>query len=151
MRVLRQTDPLVDDQRRPVKDVLRFLNDTAVKLDGLAATYSLAASYPESFTPPFIEADDLGQVVIAAHTRFYGDGTSVDVDGGTISTGEAAGSVLRFYYDDSQHAGGAVTYLYTVDPTAAPIQSGARHVVGKVEIPASGTQDGTYLLPPGAL
>lgn len=118
----------------------------------LKAETSLTGSYPSNFTAPLISADDLGNVTIVTHDRIYGTPSlnpTVSVAGDVIATGEAAGSILRFYYVDPSRAGGAVTYLYTVDPAAPPVQTGDTHSVGVVEIPVSGTLDGTDLKPPG--
>jgi len=120
--------------------------------DELKAETSLTGSYPANFTAPLLSADDLGNVTIVTHDRVYGKPSlnpTVSVTGDTIATGEAAGSVLRFYYVDPSRAGGAVTYLYTVDPAAPPVQTGDTHSVGVVAIPVTGTTDGTDLKPPG--
>lgn len=123
-------------------------NDAA---DATSAESSIVNSYIDStsFTAPLIQSDNLGDVTIKTHTRVYGNGSTVSVNGTTISTGEAAGNILRFYYDDSSRAGGSVTYAYTVDPAAFPVQSGDRHSVGVVTVPATGTDGGDYLKPPG--
>ena len=139
---------LVDTNGTPTDDALRTLNALIGGFVAFADQYALETSYPDDFTPPFIQADDLGNVTIAAHRRYYGDGTSVAVDGGSLATGELNPSVVFVYYDDTRRAGGAVTYEWSTTP---PVQAGTRHVVGRVEIPAAGTQDGTYLYPPGHL
>lgn len=172
---LQRTSPLVDGIKMPTDDTLRTLNalikatndnsSTSGDISALSARvdtvetdlatlnqeFALQGSYPESFVAPLIQADNTGAVSIVGHTRFYADGTSVTVDPDTILSGQAATKVLRFYYDDPTMAGGAVTYLFTVDPAAAPIQMTGRHVVGKVTIPAGGPNNGTYLFPPGHL
>lgn len=120
--------------------------------DALKEETSLTGSYPSNFTAPLLSADDLGNVTIANHDRVYGNSTlnpTVSVTGDTIATAEVAGSVLRFYYVDSTRVGGAVTYLYTVDPATPPVQTGDTHSVGVVTIPATGTVDGADLKPPG--
>lgn len=117
-----------------------------------AAETSIVNSYITGFTPPLLTISDTGLVTIANHTRVYGDSTlnpSVSVTGGTISTGLPAGSAIRVYYDDPSRAGGGVTYQYTVDPAAPPVQSGNRHSVGAGVVPATGTEDGGYVRPPG--
>ncbi len=113
---------------------------------------SIANSYVENFTPPLLSADSTGVVTIANHDRHYGDSTlnpTVSVTGDTIATGSASGSVIRVYYDDATRAGGAVTYQFTVDPAAPPVQGGSRHSVGAVTIPVAGSSDGNYVKPPG--
>lgn len=115
---------------------------------------SLVNSYidPTSFTAPLISADSSGNVTIANHSRTYGDSTlnpMVHVTGATIATGASPLSVVRIYYTDATRAGGAITYLFTVDPASPTPQGGNTHAVGAVEIPAAGTSDGNYLKPPG--
>lgn len=113
---------------------------------------SLVNSFPTSFVAPLISADSLGNVTIANHSREYGDSVlnpTVAVTGGVIATGAAAASVVRVYYNDPARAGGTVTYLFTVDPAAPPVQSGNTHSVGAVTIPAAGSQGGNGVRPPG--
>lgn len=113
---------------------------------------SLVNSYVSNFTPPVISADNTGLVTIANHDRVYGDpilNPTVAVTGNTVATGKAAGTIVRIYYNDSTRAGGAVTYLFTVDPAPPPVQGGDTHSVGAVEIPAAGSVGGGYVRPPG--
>lgn len=120
--------------------------------DALNAEASLVNSYITGFTSPLIKSDSTGLVTIANHSRVYGDSIlnpTVSVTGGTISTGAAAGSTVRVYYDDPSRAGGTVTYAYTVDPAAPPVQGNGRHSVGAVTVPAAGNQDGRFVAPPG--
>lgn len=112
---------------------------------------SLVNSFVKNPSNP-ISANSTGVVFIADHQRQYGDPTlnpTVSVTGGSLTTGATPGQTVRVYYDQPSRAGGAVTYQFTVDPAAAPVQSGNRHSVGAVEIPATGTQDGKGLQPPG--
>lgn len=113
---------------------------------------SLTSSYITNFTTPLISADSSGNVTIANHDRVYGDpalNPTRAVTGGSVSTGATSPSIIRVYYDDPTRAGGSVTYQFTVDPAAPPAQSGNRHSVGAVQIPAAGTQDGNFVKPPG--
>lgn len=74
-------------------------------------------------------------ITIIAHTRYYADGTSAMVNGATVPT--TGPSVVNYvYYDDPARTGGAVPYV--VD-TIAPVQTGDRHVVGAVSVPAAGS------------
>jgi len=146
-----QSNPFVDSAGRLVNAALQLINGFDSTLTGLSSQYSLETSYPDGFTGNLIEADDLGNVTVANHDRVYGDGKSVAVTGSVIATGESAGEVIHVYYDDPKREGGAVVYAYTVYPTTPPIQTGSRHVVGRVEIPAVGTQAGTWLHAPGYL
>jgi hypothetical protein len=120
--------------------------------DAQAAETSLVNSYVTGFTPPLIEADEFGGVTIANHQRVYGDSTlnpTVAVTGASIPTIAIPGQVVRVYYDDPTRAGGPVTYQYTIDPAAPPVQTGNRHSVAAVTIPATGTEIGKFVRPPG--
>lgn len=77
-------------------------------------------------------------ITIASHTRMYADGTSVAVNGASaVATGP--GDVDYVSYSDPNREGGAVTYIISTTP---PVQTGNTHVVGAVEIPATGTAQG---------
>lgn len=77
-------------------------------------------------------------ITIAAHTRYYADGTSVPVNGGTaIATGPL--EVDYISYVDADRSGGDVTYIVATTP---PVQTGDTHVVGAVQIPDAGTVEG---------
>lgn len=88
----------------------------------------------DSYTNPVstLTAASDGTVTVAAHSRVYGNGTSVSVNSGTV-TGQS-GSVT-IYYTDAARAGGAVSYMGTASPIA---QTGDTHIVGQVTIPAMG-------------
>lgn len=121
--------------------------------DSVTSDTSLVNSYPANPSPaPLISANNTGSVTISNHQRVYGDSTlnpTVAVTGGIIGTGQPTGSVIRVYYNDPARAGGAVTYLYTVDPSPPPVQTGNVHSVGAVEIPAAGSVDGGPVRAPG--
>ncbi len=108
-----------------------------------------------SWTSPgsVLSATDAGSnatISIAAHTRNYGDGTTVSVNSGSL-TGKSYSTTYYIYYDDPNTAGGAVTYVATTSPTtAAPNKASGRHAVGAVTTPAAAgapTSGGT--VPPG--
>ncbi len=94
-----------------------------------------------------LSADSGGVINISAHARDYADTTSVAVNAGSIS-GFSEGQFVRVYYDDAARAGGTVSYQGTI---AEVTQTGARHVVGGVTIPAAGSppSEGTGTTPPG--
>lgn len=120
--------------------------------DSTSAESSLVNSYISNFTPPVITADSTGLITISNHDRVYGNSSlnpTVSVTGGNIASGQVAGSIVRIYYNDPTRAGGAVTYLYTVDPATPPVQGGNTHSVGAVEIPSAGSVDGGWVRPPG--
>lgn len=77
-----------------------------------------------------------GGITITAHTRIYGDGTSVAVNSGSLLS-LAYSSLYFVYYDDAARAGGAVTYAATTSQTTAT-QTGNRHLVGRVFTPPLG-------------
>jgi hypothetical protein len=121
---------------------------------GAMAESSLVSSFivAGSFTPPLISISSTGGVTIATHQRQYGDTTlnpTVSVTGTTISTTGVNPDVVRVYYNDPTRAGGAVTYLDTIDPAPPPVQGGNTHSVGAGTVPAAGTQDGNFIQPPG--
>lgn len=116
------------------------------------AELSLNNSYVSNFTAPLISADSSGNVTVANHDRVYGDSVlnpTVAVTGSVINTGATAGQVVRIYYEDASRSGGAVSYLFTVDPATSPPQSGDTHVVAAVSIPATGTVEGKERKQPG--
>jgi len=85
-------------------------------------------------------------ITIAAHTRYYADGTSVAVLAGTVIA-TASDDIDYVFYVDASRAGGGVTYQVS---TTAPVQSGDTHVVGAVTVPATGsTGGGRGPRPPG--
>lgn len=106
-----------------------------------------------SFTAPLLTATSALAVTIKTHTRIYGKPSlnpNRSVTGATITaTGAVAGDTVRIYYNDPTRAGGAVTYLFTIDPAPAPVQGGNLHSVGAVLIPAAGTNNGKFFQPPG--
>lgn len=120
--------------------------------DSTAAEQSIINSYVTNFAgASVLAADSTGQVTVVNHDRVYGDSTlnpTVSVIGGVIATGFTAGTTARIYYDDPMREGGGVSYQFTTDAAVAT-QSGSRHSVGAVEIPAAGTADGGYVQPPG--
>ncbi len=96
---------------------------------------ALASSYIE---PGSVLSATPLVITIADHTRFYSDGTSVAVSGGTVQA-TAADDIDYVFYEDVARAGGAVTYVVTLDP---PAQTGDTHVVGAVMVPLSGSAEG---------
>lgn len=84
-----------------------------------------------------------GAVTIANHTRRYTDG-DIAVQGATLQTGLPAGTAVSIAYDDADRKGGVVTFVaYQDDADAfADATHPARHYVGFVTIPATGTSTG---------
>lgn len=79
-------------------------------------------------------------ITIAAHTRYYSDGTSAAVNGGSVAAiidGDNRTDYVS--YSEPERNGGTVTYEASL---TAPVQTGDTHVVGAVQIPTAGTADG---------
>lgn len=116
-----------------------------------AADSSLASSGVSGLTMTATDAGANATITISAHTRIYGDGTSVAVSGGTV-TGLAYSTGFFVYYDQASRAGGAVTYQATTSAATAA-QTGDRHSLGAVTTPAAAgpPNDGNINLPPGVV
>lgn len=150
---------LVDAQNATAAALAAATAATAAAAAANAAASSVTSesSLVNSFVTGFagaspLSADSAGNVTIANHSRQYGDTTlnpTRAVTGAVLATGQVNPALVRIYYDDPTRAGGAVTYHFTVDPAAAPVQGGNRHVVGAVTIPAAGAANGGYVRPPG--
>lgn len=110
-----------------------------------AAETEAREALSQSYVNPtqVLTATSSGVVSIAAHSRIYGDGSSVSVNSGSVS-GFGEGDYVTIYYDDAAREGGAVAYSGT---TSAVAQSGNRHVVGSVTIPAAGAGTTTGVSP----
>jgi len=77
-------------------------------------------------------------ISVAAHTRYYADGTTAAVNAGTVAA-TAAGDTDYVSYSDPSRAGGTVAFVAS---TTAPVQTGDIHVVGAVNVPMTGTASG---------
>lgn len=112
---------------------------------------ALATSGTSGLTITATDAGSNVTVSISAHTRVYGDGTSVSVNSGNI-TALAYSTVYYIYYDQASRAGGAVTYQATTSQATAA-QTGDRHSLGAVTTPAAaaGPVTGSPNLPPGVV
>lgn len=132
-------------------DAAQTAADTAnAAADSTTATTSLANSYVDGLTLGATDAGASVTITISAHTRIYGDGTSVAVDAGSV-TGASYDTLIYIYYDQPSRAGGSVTYQTTTNVSDAA-QVNDRHVVGSIQTPAAGQPDldGNPVLPPGA-
>jgi hypothetical protein len=112
---------------------------TAAQAVQTAQTVQAAIDLSGSFIAPVgaLTASSAGSITIAAHTRHYADGTTVAVDGGSVS-GFASGAYVTVYYLDPARTGGAVSYVGTTDAVS---QTGNTHIVGQVTIPGVGEAD----------
>ena len=112
---------------------------------------TITASGTSGLTLTATDAGTDATVNISAHTRIYGDGSSVSVSAGSI-TGLAYSTDYWVFYDDPTRAGGAVTYQHSTDPADA-VQTGDKHSVGAVTTPAAAAPDnnGKEVLPAGVV
>ena len=112
---------------------------------------TITASGTSGLTLTATDAGTDATVNISAHTRIYGDGSSVSVSAGSI-TGLAYSTDYWVFYDDPTRAGGSVTYQHSTDPADA-VQTGDRHSVGAVTTPAAAAPDnnGKEVLPAGVV
>jgi hypothetical protein len=117
--------------------------------DNVEASSALANSYTTGLTITATDAGSNVTITISAHTRVYGDGTSVAVSGGSL-TALAYSTAYYVFYDQASRAGGAVTYQ-----SSTSIQGNGtapdRHFVGAVTTPAAlgGPVGGNPVRPPG--
>ncbi len=116
-------------------------NTAASNAQNTANQVTSDTSLQNSYVTPnnIVTATDAGATAtinIAAHTRVYGDGTSVSVNAGSI-VGAPHSTLEYVYYDQPSRAGGTVSYQFTPSETTAA-QTGDRHTVGKVTTPAGG-------------
>lgn len=124
-------------------------DDAQTSADGANSVASLTNSGVTGCTITGADAGANVTVTISAHTRKYGDGTSVAVNGGTV-TALAYTTTYFIYYDQASRLGGAVTYAATTSEATAA-QTGDRHLVGMVVTPAAAAPntDGDYVRVPG--
>lgn len=117
--------------------------------DEAAANTAITNSYVTGVTLAGTDAGSSATITISAHTRYYGDGTSVSVNGGSV-TGLSYSTDYYVYYDQASRAGGTVTFLATTSAATAA-QTGDRHTVGRVTTPAAAAPDtpGYSVEPPG--
>ena len=112
---------------------------------------TITASGTSGLTLTATDAGTDATVNISAHTRIYGDSSSVSVSASSI-TGLAYSTDYWVFYDDPMRAGGSVTYQHSTDPADA-VQTGDRHSVGAVTTPAAAAPDnnGKEVLPAGVV
>lgn len=117
-----------------------------------ATSANSVASLTNSGNNASLTATDAGSnstISISAHTRYYGDGTSVSVNSGSVTT-LSYSTLYYVYYSDPSRSGGAVTYFATTSEATAA-QTGNTHLVGSITTPAALDPDtsGQRVLPPG--
>lgn len=128
--------PAVIQEAQDAADAAQAAADGA---SGVAAANSREQALVNSYiTPASVLSASPTIITVAAHTRYYADGTSAMVNGGTVPA-TASGDVDYVFYVDPERDGGTVTYQAALDQ---PPQTGDTHVVGAVTIPAAGTATG---------
>jgi len=132
---LKQAQRAIETAQEAAQTAQEAASQAQEQTDSVKRETALQNSYIE---PSSVVSATTATITIIAHTRYYGDGTSVAVNGGTVSA-TAAGDTDYVAYEDPDRSGGTVTYLVGTTP---PVQSGDLHVVGAVRIPATGTEDG---------
>lgn len=117
--------------------------------DTAESNSSLATSGTTGLSIGAADAGTNVTVSISAHSRIYGDGTTVAVSSGSI-TGLAYSTTYYLYYNDPTRAGGAVTFQATTNQADAA-QIGDVHSLGAVATPAAAAPPsaGRPNLPPG--
>lgn len=117
--------------------------------ESAGTTSKLSGSGVSGCTITASDAGGSASIAVSAHTRNYSDGSSVAVNSHNY-TGLAYSTTYYMYYDDPDFTGGAVSYQITTTQGDA-IQTGARHLVGKVTTPAAlgANNGGSYTAPPG--
>jgi hypothetical protein len=137
--------------RSKFNDVLATKQALINKVVGnVRLTDKISASWTSPGT--ILSASDAGSsatITISAHTRKYGDTTSVSVNGGSV-TGLAYSTKYYVYYDDPNTAGGAVTYHADANPNVAEYNAASgRHYCGSITTPASGAGSTSGGVTPG--
>ncbi len=118
--------------------------------DQVQADSSLANSYATGMTISATDAGANATITISAHTRVYGDGSSVAVSGGSVAA-LAYSTDYWVGYVQASRAGGAVTYAASTGIQGNGT-SADYHFVGAVATPAAAAppNTGNPVLPPGA-
>lgn len=109
----------------------------------MAQATTNAAKREAALQGSYIEPDSVltatpDTITIAAHTRYYADGTNAAVSGGTVPT-TGPGDSDYVSYSDPTRGGGAVTFIAS---TSVPVQTGDTHVVGAIVVPSTGSSTG---------
>lgn len=122
--------------------------------DSVTSDTNISNSYVIGVAIAGHDAGASATVNISAHSRLYGDGATVAVNSGSVTT-LAYSTSYYIYYDDPSRAGGAVTYHVTTSIGSAA-QSGVnpnRHYVGAVVTPAALAADtaGVGAAPPAII
>jgi hypothetical protein len=152
---LETLDSTVTEAQAAISDAQTAISNVNAATAATTAATSLANSYVTGLTLSAADAGSSVTVTISAHTRIYGDGTSVSVNGGTItglpySSSTSNPTTEYIYYSDPTRAGGTVAYQATTSASTAA-QVGDVHTVGSAIMPvaAAAPVTGSPVRPPG--
>ena len=118
--------------------------------DGANSVASLTSSGVTGLTLSAVDAGSSATISVSAHTRVYGNGSSVSVSASPPLTGLSYSTLYYVFYDQPSRSGGTVSYQITTSQTTAA-QTGNRHLVGAVTTPAAAgpAETGDPVNPPG--
>lgn len=113
------------------------------------AVASLTNSGVTGLTLTATDAGTDATITVSAHTRVYGDGTTLAVGGASLP-GLAYSTGYYVYYDDPTRADTTPSFQTTTSEATAA-QTGDRHLVGYVLTPAAAAppNNGERVRPPG--
>lgn len=134
-----------------IEDANTAIETANAATEALSTADSLAKSGTRGLTMTATDAGTDVTITISAHTRVYGNGDEVAVNGGSL-TGVPYSETRYVYYDDPDREGGAVTYQSSTDEAEA-VQVNDRHSLGVIETPAPAApaKEGFYTRPPGVV
>lgn len=78
-------------------------------------------------------------ITVLAHTRVYGDGTTLSITGAAVAS-LMPDTVYAGYYDDETLAVTGPTFIFTTDTALAQaVKAEGRHFIGRIKTPAAGS------------
>lgn len=158
---VRSIQAFVNDQAQLQADIVTSLEKAGIAITTAeeAKQLAIANAKMNALANSYVSPTDVlssmldgttATITIADHSRVYGDGSTVAVEGATL-TGLALSTTFYVVYQDADHKGGTVTYTTTTDSLSAG-QSGNQHLVGSITTPTSGSttpSSGSTTAPPG--
>lgn len=119
---------------------------TAEKNDKISASVTSPSQVLSAF-----DAGSDATINLAAHTRLYGDNTTLPGIASATFTGCAYGTTYAVYYDDPTTSNTSPTYVLTTILSDAMFnRADGRHFVGQITTPiAGGGSTSGGLMPPG--
>lgn len=141
---------LTSDLEAAVETAQTAAAEATAAAEGTGAIASLTNSGTTGLTLTAADAGPSATITVSAHTRVYGDGSTLAISGPTDITGLAYATDYYVYYDDPTRGDTTPAYQTTTSETTAA-QTGDRHLVGVVTTPAAlaPPTDGDVVLAPG--